>query len=343
MALIKCPECGHTVSDKAPSCPNCGAPIATANIGNNAEASTQQNANQPSTNNAQPKSNKKLIITIIAIAVIAVAGVIFHFVHSNNMAEEKQAYELAMKSTDIDVLKQYLDDYDNAPQEHIDSINAHLLMLQQYDKEWTNVLVTNSRSAYEEYIKEHPNSIHKIEAMDKIDSLDWVFAQEANTEDAYDEYLEEHPNGKYVDEANNSKRTAAANTVKPDEKRMITSLMNTFFNSITNKDETALTSTVNSLLTSFLGKANATRPDVTTFLHKIYKNDVESITWSEPSDMNIQKKEVGDGAYEYTLTFKIRQVKSHTDGNNTETKFSVNAKVNPDGKISEFNMTKKLD
>ena len=27
MAMIKCPECGHEVSDKAPTCPNCGCPI----------------------------------------------------------------------------------------------------------------------------------------------------------------------------------------------------------------------------------------------------------------------------------------------------------------------------
>lgn len=27
MALIKCSECGHDVSDKAAACPSCGAPI----------------------------------------------------------------------------------------------------------------------------------------------------------------------------------------------------------------------------------------------------------------------------------------------------------------------------
>ena len=27
MALIKCTECGHDVSDKASVCPNCGCPI----------------------------------------------------------------------------------------------------------------------------------------------------------------------------------------------------------------------------------------------------------------------------------------------------------------------------
>lgn len=33
MALIKCKECGDQVSDKAASCPKCGAPIAKKNKG----------------------------------------------------------------------------------------------------------------------------------------------------------------------------------------------------------------------------------------------------------------------------------------------------------------------
>ena len=28
MSMIKCPECGHQISDKAPVCPNCGVEIA---------------------------------------------------------------------------------------------------------------------------------------------------------------------------------------------------------------------------------------------------------------------------------------------------------------------------
>ena len=30
MALIKCPECGKEISDKAPSCPGCGCPVSAA-------------------------------------------------------------------------------------------------------------------------------------------------------------------------------------------------------------------------------------------------------------------------------------------------------------------------
>lgn len=36
MALIKCPECGKEISDKASSCPSCGYPI------NNTEIETEQ-------------------------------------------------------------------------------------------------------------------------------------------------------------------------------------------------------------------------------------------------------------------------------------------------------------
>jgi multisubunit Na+/H+ antiporter MnhE subunit len=32
MALIKCPECGHQVSDKATSCPSCANPIKATTI-----------------------------------------------------------------------------------------------------------------------------------------------------------------------------------------------------------------------------------------------------------------------------------------------------------------------
>lgn len=33
MAMIKCPECGKEISDKASSCPNCGCPMSTS-VGN---------------------------------------------------------------------------------------------------------------------------------------------------------------------------------------------------------------------------------------------------------------------------------------------------------------------
>ncbi len=56
MALLKCTECGHDVSDKAASCPNCGCPIIC------------------SEENPPKKSKSKWVLAIvIAVAVVAVA------------------------------------------------------------------------------------------------------------------------------------------------------------------------------------------------------------------------------------------------------------------------------
>ena len=45
MALIDCPECGKEISDKAPSCPNCGVVFA------------KDNASTPPDNNNEKPSN----------------------------------------------------------------------------------------------------------------------------------------------------------------------------------------------------------------------------------------------------------------------------------------------
>lgn len=42
MALIKCPECGKEVSDRASACPNCGCPISDSNSSVNSTPTTAQ-------------------------------------------------------------------------------------------------------------------------------------------------------------------------------------------------------------------------------------------------------------------------------------------------------------
>lgn len=37
MSMIKCPECGKDVSDKAQTCPNCGTPISVSNSVENSD------------------------------------------------------------------------------------------------------------------------------------------------------------------------------------------------------------------------------------------------------------------------------------------------------------------
>ena|SRR3990170_6283355 len=56
MALVACTECKKEISDKAPACPNCGAPLAT------------------STSPEQPKLKRKTHPVTWAVLVVAIAG-----------------------------------------------------------------------------------------------------------------------------------------------------------------------------------------------------------------------------------------------------------------------------
>ena len=66
MALIKCPECGREVSDKAKKCPQCGYPIekvfARESIGKNVKSNILDRI----------KMNKKAISIIIIVVFVAI-------------------------------------------------------------------------------------------------------------------------------------------------------------------------------------------------------------------------------------------------------------------------------
>ncbi len=57
MALIKCPECGKEISDKAKRCPNCACSL---------------------------KKNKKVIIIVFSIIMLLVIGLIIFYIYSQN-------------------------------------------------------------------------------------------------------------------------------------------------------------------------------------------------------------------------------------------------------------------
>ncbi len=404
MAIIRCPECGRQISDKAPFCPSCGvavagrvvtchkcgnvyfsnqaecptchepnaasnaepsaagrneAPVAAARNaavgghavetvtgtpdGNGSQAGPAQDGGATEAPKASAKRNNKTILLVTLVVVIVISAICWWMNRMSSQSKENAAYEYAMTSNDPQVLQSYLDKYGDAPEEHRDSIEAHLGMLKQIDQDWTNALVSGSKSALEQYLSAHPNSPFKAIAMHKIDSIDWCSANAANTVEALENYLEVHPDGSYADEANSMIKELNAKTVQPEEKLMVSSVFTTFFQSLNDRNADALTSTVSPLMTSFLGKSDATRGDVITFMNKIYKNDVASMSWQSAGNYAITKKEIGDVDYEYTVSFSATQDVAHTDGSTSVSKYRIAAKVNPDGRITEFNMTKILE
>ena len=389
MAIIKCPECGRQISDKAPVCPNCGVEIAgkitkctqcgetyfsnqaycpncqhpTYAPGDNAYESTaepvQSNqtsmpgssasvASPPPDNEGQDRKNsqKKKAMALIAALCIAllVGGTGFYFYYNAKKAKEKEAFAFAIRSDEPTVLQTYLDNHLDAPTSHRDSIMLRLELLKKIDKDWTNVLVSGSRAALADYLAKHPDSEYSIEAKHKIDSIDWENASNENTVEAMQLYLARHANGEHVDEANMVMKEIKAKTVQDEDRNMVASSLRRFFQSINARNETDLQASVTPVISNFLGKTNASKADVVTFMNKIYKDDITNMNWYLNDDYQINKKEIGIDQYEYTVAFSAIQKIERTDpSKEKEARYQITASINPDGLISAMSMTKILE
>lgn len=72
MALIKCNECGNEVSDKAMSCPKCGAPIASAQ--ETKAAGTQIKTVQETSKKFKLQSILSVLLIIIGFVMLSATG-----------------------------------------------------------------------------------------------------------------------------------------------------------------------------------------------------------------------------------------------------------------------------
>lgn len=378
MAIIKCPECGHSVSERAPLCPSCGAEIAgkvttckqcgttyfndastcpkcghpthdTNTLANRQAVSSQPPTYKPVSQATAPKQapprkqGKAGIILVAFLVAVAILGAFFYFYNNANSKKEQEAYEYAMQSNDPMVLESFLRTYTEASQAHTDSIKARLERLNTTEQDWTNALVNGTKAALLGYLDKYPDTHHKDAIMTKVDSIDWEQAVTENTFDSYQHYMDEHGNGNHYNDASNAMKTLKANTVQPEEKTAIAQIFRKFFQSINAKDEEGLTSTVATFLPSFLGKSDANKTDVVNFMHKLWKEDITNMNWRLNNDYNITKKEIGEEEYEYTVQFSAVLNMERTDASKEKTaNYKITAKIDPSAKITEFNMVKIL-
>ena len=372
MAIIKCPECGHQVSDMAPTCPGCGVEIAGKVVKcpdcgeiyfrnqmvcptcHRPTTSTPTNRpvpvrhTEPITPVVKPKpepepdtekkSYTKIIVGLV-IALVLCGGVAYYY---NDLGRlEGSDYALAAQSTDPLVIEEYLNKYKDTNPEHRDSLQARLATIQQIDKEWTDVLMTGSRDQIEQYAKTHPDSPHKAEAMNKVDSMDFAHVMKDKTIDAFINYVKQHPNGRFVNDANAAIDAIKMTQLQPEETKMVKALFKKFFQSVNSRNEGGMLSTVADQLTNFLGQSSAGKADVATFLKKLYKSDITNMNWHIIDDYKIDKKAGTKGAADYIVQFTAEQNISRTDATQpTYNRYQISATVSSDGKISGLNMKK---
>lgn len=86
MAIIACPECGANVSDKAPSCVQCGAPLATA----------QETMAAGATLTTTQGTSKKLKAHSAISGVLLALGIVVFFNNAGNQSEGVFIFKLLL-------------------------------------------------------------------------------------------------------------------------------------------------------------------------------------------------------------------------------------------------------
>ena len=358
--VTKCPECFNVYFKDEEMCPNCHHhnDAYSEPQGQETTKATTTPPPHPQTPPAIPKQintsasnyriteaprKKSHVPAVVSIVIAAIiCAICFYFYQKANNDKEMKEYEFALQSNEPLVLQTYLDNFTEAPTAHRDTIAAHLNAIIQGDREWTNAVVSGSKAAIEDYLKNHPNSNHTLEAKHKIDSLDWVQALNLNTPESLKEYLNTHPDGEHYAEAQQQYDKVNATIVSPADVDMIKALFRKYFQSINSKDENSIVTTVSTILKNFLGKENANQSDVIGFLHKLYRDDISNMIFSLNNDFKIDKKPSETGDFEYNVTFSAGQLINRGEKKENN-RYRIRATVTPEGKISGFNMMKIVE
>ena len=331
----------------------------TTAAANDAETSPQQAEN---TDKAQPAAHpeqkpeekaeetekpkkKSHAVAWICVSSLIIAGIVGFKVYSNYTAakHEEEVYSQVIKNPCEANIKQYLDEFPNgAHRNKIYEMNQKLI---KSKKDWQKIAESSSAEDFMQFIDTHPHDDLVPSAQAKIDSLAWMKASLNDTEDEYLRYLSTP--AKYIgkqkhrEEAESALNNINKKKVETADRSKVRSIFRKFFDAICNKDEATLKSTVAAPVKSFLNKPDATENDVVTFMRKVNTPDVSKLSY----DMNgfIITKQFVEGKEEcgYYTNFTLTQKKESSDRNKSgEKKFTVIARIDTNGKITEFNMKK---
>lgn len=351
MSIIKCPECGKKVSDRARTCPSCGVDIA-GNIVVCPVCGTTRFPDVELCPRCAAKAKKRIkfkhfsisraSLVLFPLLLIAIALIVGGYYWMRNQSEQ-QAYESAMESPLPPILRAYLDKHGSyAPEEHLKAVNS---ILQQHDTmtaAWEKAIAHPSKSSLQSFILKFPESVYVTEAKAVIDSLDWLEVTKSPTLESYRNYIDNHPSGAYIDEARQSYSELFSTTISAADSSLVVRSLQSYCDAISSSDEEGVKSVFTARIESFLNKANSTRSDVVAYMKRLHApKDVRSVVMSPIGQWHITKEQV-EGKVRFLVRFSADLKIERTDRTKfTFLTYQVTSRLNANGKIVSLDMDLK--
>ncbi len=236
MSLIKCPECGHSVSSKADFCPECGVKIA-GNVkrcpicqqlllmdvkqcphcqthfetqpkivlepGTESDKEVQSEEATPP---VPPKKSTPWYLLLFVIVIVGIGAYLYWDNYQQRRYSEEKAFELLRNCTDPLNFEDFIARYPDS--KHLDEVREQLKALQKEDAVWEVVASSRNPEDFRNFMQDHPRSPFIKMALHKIDSLEWRAADKVGTAEAYDRYIANHDDGEYITEAYSARDVA---------------------------------------------------------------------------------------------------------------------------------------
>lgn len=163
MALTKCSECGKEISDKASSCPNCGAP-----------ASNQNDFGAPAsdTSTSKPVKQKKkgscLKTILIVIGVFVALGFLGSLFGGDSEAPEKQPASETVASKDENIIT----DNEIAEEPEDESVPKEYRSALNKAKSYSDMMHMSKQGIYDQLTSEYGEQFTTEAAQYAVDNVD---------------------------------------------------------------------------------------------------------------------------------------------------------------------------
>ena len=342
--MIKCPECGSTISTLAGTCPQCGVAI----MGNlihcsqcgtyylktenqcpycdykeedtEEEKESHKKQTEVETNDIHPEEKKKspfwkILTTLACITLLgggSYVGYQYYTEYTYRMEEKKRFEELALL-TNPEFYRQYLADY---PQSiYRNEVEERLQALTDESVAWTKTLQSGTKTDLTKFLETYPGSLNSRKCLQLIDSIDWAEASEKGTEEAISQYLEEHPEGIYTSEAVDFKKQLNQKKTSLEENDLIDKTINVFFTqTLSNGEKKSISESITEPMQSFCGTAKATAQHVQKFINSKKTKNVASVKYIVGMPITKSREKLYDNTTGFRAECTVEEIITYKSG-----------------------------
>lgn len=359
MAIIKCPECGHHISDKAPTCPSCGVEIAGKVVKCSACGEVyfkeQQLCPHCHIVNQQYEEKKEIVTQetqkVVAPQLETPVKQEEQTASQGQQAKKKKGSGAIFVSFFIAIVVcgicyyMYQQAQDNKEREEFE------YALQSKDP----LVLQGFLDTFKDAPEVHRDSIEHILQNIKQADLEWINALNSNSKSELLAYMEKHPDSQHkavvmnkidsldwiqCSNLNNEAAYQGYMTEHPegehyDEAEEL--LKQLKVKTISDEEKAKIKEVYHNFFVSInekdeeglkatlaetftlLDKTNANKSDAVEFMHKLHKDTQAKSIWKLANNYDIKKREIGDSQYEYNVTFSALQDIQYEDASKNKT------------------------